>query len=34
MLNLLYMLACTWGSMIMGSARSHKPSKEEQTALC
>src|SRR5262249_36786138 len=33
MLNLLCMLACTWGSMIMGSARSHKPTREARTAL-
>jgi hypothetical protein len=30
MLNRLCMLACTWGSMIMGSARSHKPTEEER----
>src|SRR5438874_2157336 len=34
MLNLLCMLACLWDSMIMGSARGHKPAREARMALC
>src|SRR5436309_1282552 len=34
MLNLLCLLACTWDSMIIGSARGHKPGREARMALC